>query len=151
MFIGASPGGTGGGVKTSTVAIIIASLITTIRGRKDTVLFNRRVPSDTVAKAFLLMTLAVFFCSFMNHFIIRTQETQYLPSVFEVTSAFGTVGLSLGDGGVRSLAALFTPFGKFIIICTMFVGRLGPLTLSVAMTRQVRERFRYPEGKVIIG
>jgi trk system potassium uptake protein len=151
MFIGASPGSTGGGVKTSTISIIVASLYATIRGKKDTVLFKRRVPSDIVARAFLLMTLAVFFCTFVNHFIISTQDTQYLPSVFEVTSAFGTVGLSVGDGGVRSFAALFTSLGKFIIICTMFVGRLGPLTLAVAMTRQAKERFRYPEGKVIIG
>jgi trk system potassium uptake protein TrkH len=151
MFIGASPGGTGGGVKTSTVTIVFASIYSTIRGKKDTVLFNRRVSSETVAKAFLLTTLAVIFCTVMNHFIITTQDTQYLPSVFEVTSAFGTVGLSVGDGGVRSFAALFTPVGKFIIILTMFVGRLGPLTLAVAMTRQVRERFRYPEGRVIIG
>jgi trk system potassium uptake protein TrkH len=151
MFIGASPGGTGGGVKTSTVTIVFASIYSTIRGKKDTVLFNRRVSSETVAKAFLLTTLAVIFCTVMNHFIITTQDTQYLPSVFEVTSAFGTVGLSVGDGGVRSFAALFTPVGKFIIILTMFVGRLGPLTLAVAMTRQVRERFRHPEGRVIIG
>ncbi|MEW6584566.1 MAG: TrkH family potassium uptake protein [Nitrospirota bacterium] len=151
MFIGASPGSTGGGVKTSTVAIILASLYTTMRGRIDTVLFKRRVPSETVAKAFLLMVLAVMFCTVSNHFIITTQDTQYLPSVFEVTSAFGTVGLSTGDGGVRSFAALFTPVGKFIIIVTMFVGRLGPLTLAVAVTRQARERFRYTEGKVIIG
>jgi trk system potassium uptake protein len=151
MFIGASPGSTGGGVKTSTVSIVVASLYSSIRGKKDTVLFKRRVPSDIVVRAFLLMTLAVFFCTLVNHLIISSQDTQYLPSVFEVTSAFGTVGLSVGDGGVRSFAALFTSFGKFILICTMFVGRLGPLTLAVAMTRQVKERFRYPEGKVIIG
>jgi len=151
MFIGASPGSTGGGVKTSTVAVILANLYTTIRGRIDTVLFKRRIPSETVAKAFLLMVLAVMFCTVMTHFIIAIQDSQYLPSAFEVTSAFGTVGLSVGDGGVKSLAALFTPAGKFIIILTMFVGRLGPLTLAVAVTRQARERFRYPEGKVIIG
>ena len=151
MFIGASPGSTGGGVKTSTVAVILANLYTTIRGRIDTVLFKRRIPSETVAKAFLLMVLAVMFCTVMTHFIIAIQDSQYLPSAFEVTSAFGTVGLSVGDGGVKSLAALFTPAGKFIIILTMFVGRLGPLTLAVAATRQARERFRYPEGKVIIG
>jgi len=151
MFIGASPGGTGGGVKTSTVAIVIASLYSTIRGKTDSVLFKRRVPTTTVAKAFLLMTLAVMFCTITVHLIITTQDTLYLHSAFEVTSAFGTVGLSVGDGGVRSLTAVFTPAGKIIIIFTMFVGRLGPLTLAVAMTRRVQERFRYPEGKVIIG
>jgi trk system potassium uptake protein TrkH len=151
MFIGASPGSTGGGVKTSTVAVVLASLYTTMRGRLDTVLFRRRIPSETVAKAFLLMVLAVMFCTVSSHFVITTQGTQYLPSAFEVTSAFGTVGLSMGNGGVKSFAALFTPVGKFIIIATMFFGRLGPLTLAVAVTRQAKERFRYPEGKVIIG
>jgi len=130
MFIGASPGGTGGGVKTSTIAIVIASLYSTIRGKTDSVLFKRRVPSTTVAKAFLLMTLAVIFCTIIVHLIITTQDTLYLHSAFEVTSAFGTVGLSTGDGGARSLTAVFTPAGKIIIVFTMFVGRLGPLTLA---------------------
>lgn len=151
MFIGASPGGTGGGVKTSTFAIVMASLFTTIRGRGSTVLFKRRVPSDVVSKSFLLVTLAAIFCTISTFSIVTTQNTQYLPAMFEVTSAFGTVGLSVGDGGVRSLSALFSPVGKLAIIFTMFVGRLGPLTLAFAVTRQAVERFRYPEGRVIIG
>ncbi len=151
MFIGASPGSTGGGVKTSTFAIIIASLYATVRGLRDAVLFKRRVPSDTVSKSFLLITLAAIFCTLSTHFIITTQSTQYLSGMFEVTSAFGTVGLSVGDGGVRSLSALFTPIGKLAISFTMFIGRLGPLTLAIAVTRRAQERFRYPEGRVIIG
>jgi trk system potassium uptake protein TrkH len=151
MFIGASPGGTGGGVKTSTFAIVVATLLATIRGREDIVLFKRRVPLDIISKSFLVVTLAAIFCTLSTHFVITTQRTQYLSSVFEVTSAFGTVGLSVGDGGVRSLSALFSPIGKLAISFTMFVGRLGPLTLAFAVTRQAAERFRYPEGKVIIG
>jgi len=151
MFIGASPGSTGGGVKTSTFAIIIASLYATVRGLRDAVLFRRRVPSDAVSKSFLLITLAAIFCTLSTHFIITTQSTQYLSSMFEVTSAFGTVGLSVGDGGVRSLSALFTPIGKLAISFTMFVGRLGPLTLAIAVTRRAQEHYRYPEGSVIIG
>jgi trk system potassium uptake protein TrkH len=151
MFIGASPGGTGGGVKTSTLAIVIANLFATIKGRGSTVLFKRRVPSDVVSKSFLLVTLAAIFCTISTFSIVTTQNTQYLSAMFEVTSAFGTVGLSVGDGGVRSLSALFSPVGKLAIIFTMFVGRLGPLTLAFAVTRQAVERFRYPEGRVIIG
>jgi trk system potassium uptake protein TrkH len=151
MFIGASPGGTGGGVKTSTFAIMVASLLTTIRGRIDTVIFKRRVPSEVVSKSFLLITLAAIFCTISTHFIITTQGIQYLSAFFEVISAFGTVGLSTGDGGVRSLSALFSPVGKLAISFTMFVGRLGTLTLAYAVTRQAAERFRYPEGRVIIG
>jgi trk system potassium uptake protein len=151
MFIGASPGSTGGGVKTSTFAIIIASLYATVKGLRDAVLFKRRIPSDTVSKSFLLVTLAAIFCTLSTHFIITTQSTQYLSGMFEVTSAFGTVGLSVGDGGVRSLSALFTPIGKLAISFTMFVGRLGPLTLAIAVTKRAREHYRYPEGSVIIG
>lgn len=151
MFIGASPGGTGGGVKTSTFAIIISSLYATARGMRDTVLFKRRISAETVSKSFLLITLAAIFCTVGTFSIVLTQNTQHLSAMFEVTSAFGTVGLSVGDGGVRSLSALFTPTGKLAIIFTMFVGRLGPLTLAVAVVRRVEERFRYPEGRVIIG
>jgi trk system potassium uptake protein TrkH len=151
MFIGASPGSTGGGVKTSTFAIIIASLYATVRGLRDAILFKRRIPADTVSKSFLLITLAAIFCTLSTHFIITTQSTQYLSGMFEVTSAFGTVGLSVGDGGVRSLSALFTPIGKLAISFTMFVGRLGPLTLAIAVTRKAQEHYRYPEGSVIIG
>jgi trk system potassium uptake protein len=151
MFIGASPGGTGGGVKTSTFAVVIAGLYATIRGMSNTVLFKRRVPADTVAKSFLLITLAAILCTLSTHFIITTQHMPYLSTMFEITSAFGTVGLSVGDGGVKSLSALFTPVGKFAISFTMFLGRLGPLTLAIAITKKAEERFRYPEGSVIIG
>ena len=71
---------------------------------------------------------------------------------FEAFSAFGTVGLSIGDGGILSLSAKFSPAGKLVICLLMFVGRLGPLTMSVAALRShVQKRFRYPEGRVIIG
>lgn len=151
MFIGASPGGTGGGVKTSTFAIVLMSLWSTMRGMRDTILFKRRIPADTVSKSLLLVTLALLFIIFITLYIIRTEDTKYLSTMFEVTSAFGTVGLSVGDGGVRSLSAIFTPMGKLLISFTMFVGRLGPLTLAFAVVRRKEERFRYPEGRVIIG
>ncbi|NWF52891.1 MAG: hypothetical protein HXY47_07415 [Nitrospirae bacterium] len=151
MFIGASPGGTGGGIKTSTFAIVLATLFATIRGKQNTVIFKRRVPQDVVSKSFLLVTLAAIFCTLSTFSIVTTQNIDYLPAMFEVTSAFGTVGLSIGDGGVRSLSALFSTSGKLIIILSMFIGRLGPLTLAFSITRQVVERFRYPEGRVIIG
>lgn len=151
MFVGASPGGTGGGIKTSTFAIVIASLCATIRSLQSTVLFKRRVPSDIVSRSFLILTLAAIFCIVITLYIIRSEDIKYLDAMFEVTSAFGTVGLSVGDGGVRSLSALFTPVGKLLISLTMFVGRLGPLTLAAAIVRPKEERFKYPEGKVMIG
>lgn len=151
MFIGASPGGTGGGVKTSTFAVVIASLCATMKGLHDVVLFKRRVPSDIVSKSFLVITLAGIFCAIFTLYIIRTENIQYLDAMFEVTSAFGTVGLSVGDGGVKSLSAMFSETGKLLISFAMFVGRLGPLTIAVAIARHREERFRYPEGRVMIG
>ncbi len=151
MFIGASPGSTGGGVKTSTFAVMIMALWATLRSRRDTVMFRRRISQDVVSRAFLLITLAFILVVVVTFNIIRGEDTKYLSTLFEVTSAFGTVGLSIGDGGVRSLSALFTPFGKIMISLTMFAGRLGPLTVGVALIRKTEERFRYPEGRVILG
>lgn len=151
MFIGASPGGTGGGIKTTTFAIVIAGLLATMRSMHDTIMFKRRIPIETLSKAFLLTTVAVIFVVVISLLIIRYEDTKYLSTIFEVTSAFGTVGLSVGDGDVRSLSALFTPIGKLLISFTMFVGRLGPLTLAIAVVRKKEERFRYPEERVVIG
>lgn len=151
MFIGASPGGTGGGVKTTSFAVILASLASIIRSMRDTVIFRRRIPVETVAKSHLLVMLALLFVIIVSLVIIRLEDTTYMKSMFEVTSAFGTVGLSTGDGGVRSLSAIFSPAGKLLISFTMFAGRLGPLTLAIAVVRRKEEMFRYPEGNVIIG
>ncbi|MEK6693642.1 MAG: TrkH family potassium uptake protein [Nitrospirota bacterium] len=151
MFIGASPGGTGGGIKTSTFAVVITSLCATMRSLQSTVIFKRRVPSDIVSKSFLIVTLAGIFCTVITLYIIRSEDIKYLDAMFEVISAFGTVGLSVGDGSVRSLSALFTPVGKLLISLSMFVGRLGPLTLAIAIVRAREERYKFPEGKVMIG
>ncbi len=83
--------------------------------------------------------------------IIYYEDTKFLSTIFEVTSAFGTVGLSVGDGGTRSFSALLTPAGKFFISFAMFAGRLGPLTLAVAVMAKTEVRFRYPEGRFLIG
>lgn len=151
MFVGASPGSTGGGIKTTTFAIAIAALCAIIRSSRDTVLFRRRVPMETVSRSLLLIALGLILIAVTSLTIIVREQVYYLPALFEVTSAFGTVGLSVGDGGVRSLSALFSPFGKVLIILAMFAGRLGPLTLAVAVIRKKDERFRYPEGRVVIG
>jgi trk system potassium uptake protein TrkH len=151
MFIGASPGSTGGGVKTTTFSIILASLWSMLRGLRDVVLFNRRISPETTSKSLLLVSLAAIFIVIVTFLIMKTQGIAFLPAIFEVTSAFGTVGLSVGDGGARSLSALFSPFGKYLMSFMMFAGRLGPLTLAVAIISQKEAHFRYPEGKVIIG
>ncbi len=151
MFIGASPGSTGGGIKTTVFAIVLASMVSIIRSMRDTVIFKRRISLETISKAHLLVVFGLLFVIIMSLIVIRLEHTTYLASMFEVTSAFGTVGLSVGDGGVRSLSAVFSPIGKLLISFAMFAGRLGPLTLAVAVISKKEEMFRYPEGNVVIG
>lgn len=152
MFVGASPGGTGGGIKTTTFVAMMAALWATTRGEMDVTLFKRRIPTDIVAKSFFIAMLALGFVAFCAFVLLALESERVLGVTFEAFSAFGTVGLSIGDGGILSLSAKFSPAGKLVICLLMFVGRLGPLTMSVAALRShVQKRFRYPEGRVIIG
>jgi len=151
MFVGASPGSTGGGIKVTTFATLLTSLWATVRGKKSPVLFHRAISDSLVLKAFTIVALSSIYISLSALLLLYVEESSKIEYLFEVVSAFGTVGLSVGDGGARSLSALFGPAGKIIIAVTMFAGRLGPLTLAFAMVKSEKERVHYPEGKVIIG
>lgn len=151
MFIGASPGSTGGGIKTTTFSIIIMHLWSTLRGRQDTVAFSRRIPADLVFRSLVILSLATMYVMFIVFIIVGIEHTQFMNTLFEVVSAFATVGLSVGDGGARSFCAGFSDSSKAIIIFTMLAGRLGPLTLFMALIEQKEQRIRYPEGRVMIG
>ncbi|MDF2658686.1 MAG: synthase subunit [Paenibacillus sp.] len=146
MFIGASPGSTGGGIKTTTFTTLIGAVIAMIRGKEDIVLFRYRLAKDRIYKAITLTILALFLVVFMTMLLSTTEDHSFLMILFEVTSAFGTVGLSMG------LTPELTAFGKIIIMITMFAGRLGPITLAYALQPKTeRELYRHPEGKIIIG
>ena len=154
MFIGASPGGTGGGVKTTTFSITIAALWATIRGNPETTIFKRRVSPDTVGKAFFICLIGFLALNAVAGVVLVSEGRALMATLFETTSAFGTVGLSMGESGQPvSLVAFFTPGGKIILALMMFAGRVGPLTLAVALAHRaaLRARIRYPEGKVLIG
>ncbi|NOZ25118.1 MAG: potassium transporter [Nitrospirae bacterium] len=151
MLIGASPGSTGGGIKTTTFTVVIMNLWCTIKGRKDTVMFKRRVPEALISRSFVVLAIAVIFINIITLVIIDIEHTGFQKTMFEVVSAFGTVGLSTGDGGSRSFCATFSGPSKIIIIFTMLAGRLGPLTLFMALLGQREERIRYPEGRIMIG
>lgn len=147
MFIGASPGSTGGGVKTSTFGMVFAFFRARIRGFKNVNFFFRKIPNQTIEKAFIviILSLALVSASFL---LLLTFETKFrmVELLFETISAFGTVGLSLG------ITPHLTLPSKIIIIITMFVGRIGPLTLFVAMSRrETRAVFNYPEENIMIG
>lgn len=154
MFIGASPGGTGGGVKTSTFAITLAALWATVRGADDTVVFKRRLAAELVAKAFFVSLIAFVTMNGVAWLLLVTEGRDLLKTLFETTSAFGTVGLSMGQpGSPLSLVAFFSPVGKLLVMLMMFVGRLGPLTLAIAVARRsaARAKLRYPDGKILVG
>lgn len=152
MVIGASPGGTGGGIKTTTFAIMMVALLTAVLGRQDTNIFKRRISVELIAKAFLLTTMVTIIIITGTTVLLLSENKGFIQTLFEVASAFGTVGLSTGNGGVLSLSGIFSDFGKVIISLTMYAGRLGPLLLSIAIMRgTTRQRYRYPEGKILIG
>lgn len=146
MFIGASPGSTGGGIKTSTLAIVCSAMWSQIRGRKDCEIIGRRLEPEDVMQAMTIITVyggVMFLSSFL---LSLTHPGDLMEVVFEVGSALGTVGLSLG------LTTQLTLWGKIIIITTMFLGRVGPVTLGFALAYQKKSSdYRYPKGKIMLG
>ncbi len=154
MFIGASPGSTGGGVKTTTFSITMVALWSTVRGADDTVIFKRRLAAEVVAKAFFISLIAFVALNAVAWLLLLTEGRDLLKTLFETTSAFGTVGLSMGEPGTPvSAAAFFSPTGKLLIMAMMFIGRVGPLTLAIAVAKRAgaRPKLQYPEGKILIG
>lgn len=146
MFIGASPGSTGGGVKTTTVTVLFGAVIAMMRGKEDIVLFRYRLGQDRILKATTIVLLALMLVIAAAMLLSTTEDHAFLMILFEVTSAFGTVGLSMG------LTPDLTVFGKIIIALMMFIGRLGPLTMAYALgPKAEKELYRYPEGKITIG
>jgi len=146
MFIGASPGSTGGGIKTTTFTALLGAVFAMIRGKEDVVLFRHRLAQERVYKALTVTLLSLALVMVATMILSVTEDHQFLQLLFEATSAFGTVGLSMG------LTTQLTLAGKIIIILMMFIGRLGPLTLGYALgPKPGRVLYRHAEGKIIIG
>lgn len=155
MFIGASPGSTGGGVKTSTLGVLVALSKNRYLGRDEVSLFKRTIPKDVVGRAISIMiiSLVVVILFVMLLLIVEKGEMGYLDRrahflsiLFETVSAFGTVGLSTG------VTPGLTVTGKLLVSLLMFIGRLGPLTIALAVGRRMAEgRFSYSEERVMTG
>ena len=146
MFIGGSPGSTAGGIKTTTAAAVGAWLWTRIRGGIDVGFGKRRVPEGLLVRAGLLVALALLWNAAGTVILACAQpEASLRDLLFEQISAFGTVGLSCG------ITPLLSPTARLWIIITMFVGRLGPLTLVLWALEGERPHFRYPPGHLMIG
>ena len=152
MFIGASSGSTGGGIKTNTLAVLIGGAWSMVKNKDNVSLFKRTVPKVIFRKCVMIAGLAgawlVVFTMLLS-FVEAGKEAMpnyFLRILFEVTSAFGTVGLSTG------ITPILSSFGKFILMLTMLVGRIGPLTLALAISvKEDKFLYKYPEEKIMVG
>ncbi|MDO3411043.1 TrkH family potassium uptake protein [Saccharibacillus sp. CPCC 101409] len=146
MFIGASPGSTGGGVKTTTFAVTIGAMVAMMRGRDDVVFFRKRLARERIIKALTIILLSLAYVIGVAMMLSATEDRDFMIILFETMSAFGTVGMTLG------LTPDLSTFGKVVIALSMFAGRVGLLTLVYALKpKKTPEKYRYPEGKIIIG
>lgn len=151
MFIGGSPGSTAGGIKTSTAGVLALTVISVIRGRDDAELFKRRINKETVYKAFAVVVVGVGIVFLATIILTITESASGLPFeyyLFESTSAFGTVGLTLG------LTQKLTSIGKIVVALTMYAGRVGPLTIIIALAvrkQGMNNSVKYPEDKILVG
>jgi len=145
MFVGASPGGTGGGIKTTTAAVLLGAIPAMARGEERVVLFGRTIGLETVYRSAAIAAVSLLVV-FVGSAVLLALAPLGLPAaLFEVVSAMGTVGLSLG--GTARLDAL----GKTLIAAVMLAGRIGPLTLALLLGREERRRVRHPEARVMVG
>ena len=146
MFIGSSPGGTGGGVKTNTAAVALRALISFAKGKSDIEIFDRRVGADTVLKSFAIIGSAALLIIIASVALSLIEPVAFEKLLFETTSAFGTVGLSTGI--TPHLAAV----SKLILVAVMFIGRVGPLALLHLLLRmKSSSRVRLPQEDVMVG
>jgi trk system potassium uptake protein len=147
MFIGASPGSTGGGIKTVTFFVLIGSVWSISRGRGELTVFGRRIALDTVIKSAVISVLSMLIIGAMITLLtLSDPDKDSLKLAFEAVSAFGTVGLSTGITGAMS------ELGKIILILLMYLGRIGPLTFTLALIEGTPDKkVRYPVEEVVIG
>lgn len=147
MFIGGSPGSTAGGIKTTTIGILIVTVICVIRGREDSEVFKRRFNKDLVYRAFTLLFIGVGLVIVVTMLLSYTEKgASFMALFYETVSAFGTAGLSLG------LTSELSSVGRVLIIIMMYLGRVGPLTVVLSITKKkVSSGVKYPEGKILIG
>lgn len=152
MFVGASPGGTGGGVKTSTVGLMFVGFRSLLKHRPQPELWQRRIPSYDFQRAAVVIVLGALLFTFSSVLILYSEraalasgDRKPLDFMFETMSAFGTVGLSTG------VTSELTHLGRLIIIFTMFLGRIGPATIATATGRWEKLKYTYPEARITIG
>lgn len=149
MFIGGSPSSTAGGIKTTTFGTIILTVISGIKGNENVEVFNKRIPKVMINKAFILLSVSLLLVGGVTLILTITEKSQtFIDLLFETTSALATVGSS------KNVTPELSNIGKILITMTMYLGKVGPLTLGLALSNKGRihkKSYKYPEGKIIIG
>ncbi len=146
MFVGASPGGTGGGIKTTTAWVIYRSVVATVRGEQEIDAEGRSVPRDLVNRALAIGAISLALVLTVTSILLVSERARLMECLFETMSAFGTVGLTMG------LTPKLTALGRLIIALTMLAGRVGPLTMAVSLaTHKDQTAVHFPEERVLVG
>lgn len=146
MWVGASPVSTGGGIKTTTFAISLLNITNQIRGKERMEIDHRTIANSSIARASATIVLSLFVIFLAIFCLLLTENANFIDLCYEVVSAFGTVGLT------RSLTPHLSDYGKIIICIVMFVGRVGILTLLVALSKKVDHiSYEYPKEYVVVG
>lgn len=148
MFVGAAPGSTAGGVKVTTLAIVVVAIVSNIKGNSETIVLKRKVPQDVINKSLAIIGLSMILIFAMTTIIISIEELPFINVLFECTSAFGTVGQSTG------ITPILHDSSKLLLAFMMFLGRVGPLTFAVALAMREKKTLQnsvYPEGKIVVG
>lgn len=165
MFIGGSPASTAGGIKTVTLGVIILLVINYIQGKQDSNIFNKKISIGAINRAIIVFAISIFIVIIATCLLLATEDLEteqytsqeiatyfnlsFIDIAFEVVSAFSTVGLTLGTTTRLSLA------GRLVIIMLMIIGRLGPITISIALFKKHKEvkqpKVQYPYGNILIG
>ncbi|OZM58124.1 Ktr system potassium uptake protein D [Lottiidibacillus patelloidae] len=146
MFIGASPSSVGGGIRTTTFAIVLLGILFFAKGKTSVKVFKKEIYPDDVTRAFVVVCVAIIIWSISIILLSATESQPLLAIIFEVSSAFGTCGLSMG------ITPELSTFGKILSMMLMFIGRVGILTfLFLIRGKVIKENFHYPKERVIIG
>jgi trk system potassium uptake protein TrkH len=146
MFIGGSPGSTAGGIKTTTLALMVLSVIATLKGRSEVVIWGRTISQRSIVKATAIVFISACAVFAVLLGLLLTQSLSLEAALFEAFSALATVGLSIGA------TAQLDEVGKVIVIIAMFAGRIGPLTLFLLIGSDLNtENWKYPEEEIHTG
>ncbi|MGG6431149.1 TrkH family potassium uptake protein [Anoxybacillus sp. D401a] len=145
MFIGAGSTSTGGGIKLTTFAVIIFAVMSFLKGKEETVVWMRTIRHTIILRALAIASMSMLFIFVVTMILTLTENASLLALLFEVVSAFGTVGLSM------NMTMHLSAIGKVLIICVMLFGKLGPLTLVYSIAKPKKTNIRYPNGDILTG